>query len=92
MKCSSGREFDVKPLNIEQRVEIDEEIAKYYYSLGVNLADAESVAKAPLPFTIALKACRYAGIDADDLSTIEIIELFTEIHNISHLADVQKKS
>ena len=90
--CSSGRKFKIKALNIDQRVEIDDDISEYYFKLGVDFSKPDEIARATIPLKVALKACRYAGIDNDDLTTLELVELLTEINNISHLSETQKKS
>jgi len=83
VKLSTGREFEAKPLTIDQRVEIDDEW---------NIFMAK-MTKPEISYAVALKAIRYAVRSVpDDLSNIEIVELFNAIFELSHTGDVEKKS
>lgn len=83
----------IKPLTIEQRVEIDDELSAYYYKLGVDTSNIKEVLNAPPSLKIALKAVKYACDPLpEDLDNAKLIELFVEVQNKSHLSDEQKKS
>lgn len=90
-KLSTGKEVDFNPLTVQQRVEIDDEISAYYFKLGVNTSDPKAVAGAPFSLSIAYKAIKYA-VGEIDLSNLEIIELFNQIYDASHLTELEKKS
>ena len=87
VKLSTGREFEVKPLTIDQRVEIDDE-----WNIFMS-----KMTKPEISYAVALKAIRYSlnignGHEIDDLSNLEIVELFNEIFMLSHTGDMEKKS
>lgn len=93
VKLNTGREIELKPLNMIQRVEIDDEISAYYFKLGVDFSDKKQVARTPFSLSISLKAIGYAcKVVPDDLTNFEIIELFNQIYKESHLSELQKKS
>lgn len=92
VKLSTGREVEVKSLTVDQRVEIDDSLAAYYYKLGVNMADSDKVASAPFSFAIGLRAVKMVSSIPEDLTNGEILEWFNLIFDASHLTDLQKKS
>jgi len=83
VKLSTGREFEIKPLTIDQRVEVDDDWNVFM----------SKMTKPGISYAVALKAIRYAcpGIP-DDLTNIEIVELFNEIFALSHTPEIEKKS
>ena len=83
VKLSTGREFEVKPLTIDQRVEIDDE-----WNIFMS-----KMTKPEISYAVALKAIRYAVRDVPgDLSNLEIVELFNKIFELSHTPEIEKKS
>lgn len=91
VELSTGKKFEIKPLTVTQRIEIDDEIAAYYYKLGVDTSKQKEVAAAPFSLSIAYKAIQYSVGDVD-LTNLEIIELFNQIYDASHLSEIQKKN
>ena len=91
VKLSSGKEIEIKSLTMPQRVEIDDDLSSFYFKLGVNMNDVNAINDAPPPLVVAYKAVKYS-VGEMELTNNELIELFTEIHILSHLSDEQKKS
>ena len=91
VKLSSGKEFEIKPLTVVQRIEIDDAISAYYFKLGIDTGDPDMIARAPFSLSIAYKAIEYS-VGGKDLTNVEIIELFNHIYDASHLTELEKKS
>lgn len=93
IKVQSGKEFEIKSLTLPQRVEIDDLLQEYYFKLGVNTSVVKEITAAPVSFRIALRSVQYGLKEVPDtLTNLELIELQTEIQNLSHLNETEKKS
>ena len=83
VKLSTGREVEVKALTLDQRLEVDD-------AMNIFMSN---MAKPTISYSVALKGIRYSCKDVpDDLSNLEIVELYNNIFEISHLDATEKKS
>ena len=86
------REFEISALSVDNRLEIDDLLSAHYFKLGVDMTNVKSIMKAPPSMQIAWKAVKMSVEKVpDDLENIEILELFAEIQNLSHLSETDKK-
>jgi len=88
MKLSTKREIEIKPLTMDQRLEIDEAVQLFFYQAGKSDSEVK-----PFPYRTAMKAIRYSAEEVpEDLSNQEIAELYNAIFDISHKSEIEKKS
>ena len=86
------REFEISALNVDDRLEIDDLLSAHYFKLGVDMSNVKEITAAPPPLVVAWKAVKLSVKNVpENLDNLEILELFAEIQNFSHLSEADKK-